>query len=314
VSVLAVGACSIGPGSDGLRVVTTVAPVTDLVQRVVGGRASVVGLIPEGENAHTYQPRPSEARALAEADVFFDNGLGLNDLVEFAANDHLPDGAKRIELAAVAVPESEYVENPALCHFDHCHSSTWNPHLWTDPVHARAYVEQVNETMAEVDGGGKAAYDANRTALVAQLEALDAAIREAVATIPEADRKLVVYHDAWDYFGRRYGFELIGVIQPVDFSEPSAAEVRAMIEQIRTEKVRAFFGSEVFPTSVLDVVAEETGATYVRELADDRMPGPPDAPEHSYVGMMVTNAKAIVTALGGDPAALDSVPLTAPPR
>jgi ABC-type Zn uptake system ZnuABC Zn-binding protein ZnuA len=309
---LSLAACAGGPAADGLGVVTTVAPVTDLVQRVVGDRATVVGLVPEGENSHTYQPKPSEARALASADVFFDNGLGLNDLLEFAANDHLPDGARWIKLGEEAVGQESLIENPALCHFDHCHSSTENPHLWTNPVFARAYVEKVTATMIEIDPDGRSVYEANSAALLEQLDALHSAIEAATATIPEPDRKLVVYHDAWDYYARQYGFKLVGTIQPVNFSEPSAAEVREMVEQIESEDVPAFFGSEVFPTSVMEVIAQESGATYVPELADDRLPGQPGQPEHSYVSMMAANATLITTALGGDAAPLESLGVAAP--
>jgi ABC-type Zn uptake system ZnuABC Zn-binding protein ZnuA len=136
---------------------------------------------------------------------------------------------------------------------------------------------------------------------------MDAAFRTALATIPEANRKLVVYHDSWSYFGRRYGLPVVGAIQPTDFSEPSAAELRATIDEVRAQGVPAFFGSEVFPSDVLQAIEAESGARYVADLSDDKLPGEPGSPEHSYVGMMVANTRTIVAALGGDPSALDAI-------
>ena len=104
---------------------------------------------------------------------------------------------------------------------------------------------------------------------------------------------------------------MIGAIQPTDFSEPSAAELRSTIEQVRATQVPAFFGSEVFPSDVLEVIEAESGAAYVADLSDDKLPGEPGSPEHSYQGMMLANTRTIVEALGGEASALDSIVLTA---
>jgi ABC-type Zn uptake system ZnuABC Zn-binding protein ZnuA len=100
---------------------------------------------------------------------------------------------------------------------------------------------------------------------------------------------------------------MIGAVQPADFSEPSAADVRAMIDQLRQVGVPAFFGSEVFPTRVLNAVAEETGAAYFSDLRDDELPGQPGEAQHSYIGMMKLNAEAIVKGLEGNPDALAAI-------
>jgi ABC-type Zn uptake system ZnuABC Zn-binding protein ZnuA len=116
-----------------------------------------------------------------------------------------------------------------------------------------------------------------------------------------------VYHDSWSYFGRRYGIPIVGAIQPVSFSEPSAEEIRRMIDQIRAENVPAFFGSEVFPSDVLETIAAETGSTYYSDLSDEELPGEPGTPEHSYEGMMIQNVRLITSALGGDVSLLDGL-------
>jgi ABC-type Zn uptake system ZnuABC Zn-binding protein ZnuA len=118
-----------------------------------------------------------------------------------------------------------------------------------------------------------------------------------------------VYHDSWSYFGRTYGYDVIGALQAADFAEPSAAEVSNMVEQVRSSGVPAFFGAAVFPTEVLERVSEEAGVPYVADLADDELPFADGDPRHSYVGMMVENVRHIVTSLGGDASALDAVAL-----
>ncbi len=136
---------------------------------------------------------------------------------------------------------------------------------------------------------------------------LDAGIMAVTATIPEANRKLLTYHDSYAYFAPRYGMTVIGAAQPSDFSEPSAQDVADLIDQIRDAQVPAIFGSEVFPSTVLEQIAEEAGAQYIDQLRDDAPPGEPNAPEHTYVGMMLRNMELMVPALGGTIEALDGI-------
>ena len=118
---------------------------------------------------------------------------------------------------------------------------------------------------------------------------------------------MLTYHDSYAYFARRYGMTVIGAAQPSDFSEPSASEVAGLIDQIREEQIPAVFGSEVFPSDVLEQIASETGATYVDELRDDDPPGEPGSPEHTYVGMMLKNMSLMIPALGGTIEAFEGI-------
>ncbi len=138
------------------------------------------------------------------------------------------------------------------------------------------YVERISEILSDTTRPTPRTYAERAAAVTAQLQQMDAAFVTALATIPEANRKMVVYHDSWSYFGRRYNIPVIGAIQPTDFSEPSAAELRATIEEVRAAGVPAFFGSEVFPSDVLEVIEAESGATYVADLSDDLLPGDPE--------------------------------------
>lgn len=293
-----------------LLVLTTVAPITDLARQVLGDRGEVRSLVADGD-AHTFEPTPQDAVLMGEADLFLANGLGLNDGAVELAEANLPPGAPLVTLADLALAEGEvfYGQQPHS-HDGEAHThgdDAPNPHTWMNVAHAIAYVDHIADALVRVDPDGEAEYRANAEAYVAELEALDAAIAEATATIPEGNRVLVAYHDSWAYFAPRYGLEHVEAVQPSDFSEPSAAEVRTIIDEIAARGVPAVFGAREFPTDVLGAIAAETGATYVGDLSDDEFPGQPGDPEHSYIGMMVANARAITEGLGGDPSALDAV-------
>ena len=116
--------------------------------------------------------------------------------------------------------------------------------------------------------------------------------------------KLVTYHDAYAYVGRRYGWEVVGAIQPSNFAEPTPSEVAALIDQVRAEDVSAIFGSEVFPSPVLEEIANEAGATYIDDLRDDDLPGEPGDAEHSYLGLMRFDYVTMIEGLGGQAPAL----------
>lgn len=313
VVALALGACAGngdpggGSSASGLRVVVSDPPLTDLVRRVAGNGVEVVGLVPLGADGHTYEPRPEDARKLATADLYVENGMGLNDTVSDFAVDNLPEEAEVVTLAQVVPPEEVIPNESAEQIAAHGHAHSFNVHFWPDPTYAAKYVNLIGEALSTVHADGAEGYRSRASTLAQEILALDPVFRTAIETIPAENRKLVVYHDSWAYFGRRYGLPVLGAIQPTDFSEPSAAEVLRTIEQVREAKVPAFFGSEVFPSDVLDTIAEETGAKYVADLSDDRLPGKPGDPQHGYVGMMVENTRTIVRSLGGNPSALGAV-------
>ena len=131
-----------------------------------------------------------------------------------------------------------------------------------------------------------------------------ASSRASFATIPRAKRKLLTYHDAYAYFGRDYGWDVIGAIQVSDFEDPTPKEVAGLIDQVKQTKVPAIFGSEVFPSPVLKQIGKEAGVKYVDVLRDDDLPGKPGDPEHSWMGLMHFDYVTMTEAMGGDAAAL----------
>lgn len=305
----AAGSCGVGPavGARPLRIATTVAPITNIVAVIAGGTdTEVTGIVPEGTNSHTYEPAPSVAATLEDADVVVLNGLALEEPTKELARANLGAAAEVCELGTTVLPEREYL-------FDFSFPEEGgkpNPHLWTDPPLALRYAELIRDVLVARDPGDAPVYDANLAAFRAQVEALDSAIRAATATIPAAERLLLTYHDAYAYFARDYGWTVVGAVQPSSFAEPTPREVAALVDQIRAEGVTAVFGSEVFPSPVLEQIAAESGARYVDDLRDDDLPGAPGDPDHSWLALMRFNYETIVDALGGDATALRSLDVT----
>ena len=301
--------CSSGSNAEDsskLQVVASVAPITDIVKNVAGDAADVQGLIPEGVDSHTFEPTVDTARLLAAADVIFLNGLALEDPTLALAQSDKKASAEIFLLGEHTLQPDQYIYD-----FSFPRSAGHpNPHLWMDVANAVTYTELVRDELSKVDPSNAATYQANAASYLKKLHTLDDAVQKAVDTVPAENRKLLTYHDSFAYFAAHYGMQVIGAIQPADFSEPSAQEVASLIDQINAQHVPAIFGSEVFPSPVLEQIAQETGAKYEDSLRDDDLPGDPGQPEHSYVGLMLYDVRTIVTDLGGDPSALDAVRFT----
>ena len=286
-----------------ISVVTTVAPITSMVENVGGDRIQVTGIIPEGINSHTFEPVPSDVKILAEADLLIVNGLDLEEPTLKLAKATMKHGSAVLALGDKTISEQDYIYD-----FSFPKSQGHpNPHLWLDPRHVVRYAALIRDELVRIDPPNKSKYEQNAVAFINQLENLDRAINEAVKTIPESNRRLLTYHDSWPYFARRYGFKVIGAVQPSDFADPSPREVKRLIDQIRKEKVPAVFGSEVFPSPVLEQIAREGKTRYIDKLRDDELPGKPGDPAHSYIGMMVENLTIMFQALGGSPESLKNV-------
>lgn len=284
-----------------LQVRTTVAPITSIVANVSGGLAEVRGLIPEGTNSHTFEPRPSMAADLESADVVFVNGLQLEEPTTKLAETNVDPEGQIVELGTLALDEDQYMYDFSFPRA----GGKPNPHLWTNPPMARCYAQTVASVLAKADPVNADGYRANFAAYAKKIDALDRAMVEATRTVPQKNRRLLTYHDAYAYFAAHFGWQVVGAVQPSDFEEPTPKEVASLIDQIRDEDIPAVFGSEVFPSDVLEKIARESGATYVDELRDDDLPGAPGDPDHSFLALMRFDFRTMVEALGGDPAALD---------
>jgi ABC-type Zn uptake system ZnuABC Zn-binding protein ZnuA len=309
VVALAIGAC--GGDSENtsqnadredtrLKVVTTVSPITSIVENIGGPRISLEGVVPEGVNSHTFEPTPSMAKLMAGADLIIINGLFLEEPTLALAESNKKDDAVILALGDRSVTPDEW-------QFDFTFPESAghpNPHLWPDPNLGLRYAELVQDRLAALDPDNAAYYAGNLEIFRGKVKKMDQAIRAAVATVPEGNRKLLTYHDSWAYFAKQYGMEVIGAVQPSNFSQPSVREVAELIDQVKELGLPAVFGSEVFSSDVLEAIASEADAQFIDDLADDDLPGKPGDPDHTYLGLMKQNLAAMIPALGGDASAV----------
>ena len=305
VVALVIGACggdsentSENPDQENtrLKVVTTVSPITSIVENIGGPRISLEGVVPEGVNSHTFEPAPSMAKLMAGADLIIINGLFLEEPTLALAESNKKDDAVILALGDRSVTPDEW-------QFDFTFPESAghpNPHLWPDPNLGLRYAELVQDRLAALDPDNAAYYAGNLELFRGKVEKMDQAIRAAVATVPEGNRKLLTYHDSWAYFAKQYGMEVIGAVQPSNFSQPSVREVAELIDQVKELGLPAVFGSEVFSSDVLEAIASEADAQFIDDLADDDLPGKPGDSGHTYLGLMKQNLTAMIPALGGD--------------
>jgi zinc/manganese transport system substrate-binding protein/manganese/iron transport system substrate-binding protein len=283
-----------------LHIVTTIPPITNIVENIGGSLITVTGIVPNGMDSHTFEPVPTDAKKLASADIIIVNGLNLEVPTTKLAEKVKKTDTPIVRLANETLPEEEWQYDFSFPK----EQGNPNPHLWPNIAMTIRYAEIIRDRLAEYDPHNANLYADNATAYIAKLTRLDQAIFACVGTIRETNRKLVTYHDSFAYFAPRYGMEVIAAIQPASFTEPGPRDIVHIIEQIKREKILAIFGSEVFPSKIMEQIARESGAMYIDELSDDELP---EKPNHSFIGMMVNNIKIITDALGGDPSCASHV-------
>ncbi len=215
-----------------INVITTVAPLTNIALNVGGTRISLEGLVPGGVDSHTFEPSPSDARRLANADLIVANGLALEETTIELAQANMKQGAKLLTLGDKTISPEQWMFDFS---FPEEHGDP-NPHVWMNPIYAARYAELMGEAFSELDPANADYFRANVWQFQSKIRDLDSAIMATIETIPTTSRKLLTYHDSFAYFAPRYGMSVIGAIQPSDFSEPSPREVAALIDQVRAEK------------------------------------------------------------------------------
>lgn len=303
--IKALDACRSGKKISGrpVRVVTTVAPITNIVGLMAAGmNIEVSGIVPEGTNSHTFEPPPSSASVIEKADIIFVNGLGLEDPTMELAKANAKN-AVICEIGTSIISKQGWIFDESFP----MEGGKPNPHLWTSPFQVLSYLNVIRDAFTLAAPTEVAKLDANYIKLSGIAMQLDQAIKTATATVPPSDRKLLTYHDAYAYFAERYGYTVVGAIQPQSFEEPSPKDIAKIIDQVKKEHVIAIFGSEVFPSPVLEQIGKETGARYVDTLRDDDLLGAPGDADHSWAALMRSNYITMVNALGGDSAALKAV-------
>lgn len=286
-----------------LKVVTTVAPITNIVYNIGGKKIDLHGIIPEGMDSHTFEPAPSDIKYIAEADLIILNGLNLETPTEKLAKARAKKGSKILKLGDNTITKKEWL-------FDFSFPEDKgdpNPHLWLNASYAMKYAELVRDKLIKINPESREYYKKNSDRFLKRLEQLDKAIFTAVKTVPEKNRKLLTYHDSWAYFAKRYGMTVIGAIQPSDFAEPLPREIAGIIDQLKKENVPAIFGSEVYPSKVEEQIAREAKIKHVTTLRDDDLPGKLGSKEHTYIAMMLDNMQNMIPALGGNADAFSAI-------
>jgi len=287
-ALLAAG-CTTGsssaPGpSPALSVVATTTVFADLVARVGGERVTVSSLVPKGGEVHTFDPTPSQATRVADADLLVMNGLGLDDWLKRLVTD---SGARAvIVVLAEDLPGVEYLSGED--------GEEANPHLWLDVSYALRYVERIRDALTAADRPGAGVYDANAAAYEATLQQLDVWAKSTMAAIPADSRRIIAYHDALPYFARAYGLQIVAVVLPAPGQDPSAGYVAQLVEEVRRTKVRAILSEVQFSPALAQTIASETGATLVRDFYDDTLGDPP---VDSYAGLIRWDVEHIAAAL-----------------
>jgi zinc/manganese transport system substrate-binding protein len=277
-----------------VEVVASFSILGDMAREVGGDRVSVRTLVGPDGDAHVYEPAPSDARAVAGADLVVVNGLGFEGW--------LPRLLGAAGYKGPVATASEGVEPRARrgdghdVHHDADGHGDVDPHAWQDLRRGRAYIANIARALAAADPAGAEAYDANARAYGERLAALDREVREAVARLPEARRRIVTSHDAFGYFAEAYGLEVLAPEGVSTESEASAAGVAALIRQIRRERVPAVFVENVSDPRLLEQITRETGARIGGTLYTDALSGP-EGPAPSYEAMFRHNVRVLLDAL-----------------
>lgn len=291
ISVIA-AACQ-GPSAGGvtptppasISVVVTTSVLADLVRNVGGDLVRVTSLVPTNGDVHTFEPKPADVRAVAGAELLVMNGLGLDDWMAKTIDNAAPEGTPLLRLAE---------DLPGVRLLPGEEAGSQNPHLFMDVKYAETYVERIGAALKQADPAHGADYDARASAYVARLDELDAWVRTQVATVPEADRKIVTFHDAFPYYAREYGITIVGVAVPAPGQDPSAGYTARLVDAIRAAGVKAIFSESQFPAKLVEQLAAETGTKVVADLYDDSLGDPPVT---SYEALIRWDTQRLVEAL-----------------
>ena len=328
---LSLGAPALAQSAEPIPVVATFSILGDMVERVGGDHVDVTTLVGPNGDAHVYQPTPQAARAVSEAEMLVVNGLQFEGWLDRLIEASEFDGRRVVATAGIEPiafdgahdhghghEEHAHEDGHDHAHEDHAHAEeaghdhdheeqaeaaghghdhgAFDPHAWQSLDNAVSYVDTITAALAEADPENAATFYENRADYVAEIEALDAEIREIVSGLPEDRRIVVTSHDAFQYFARDYGLTFLSPQGISTESEASAQDVARLIETIRDQGVSAVFFENIADTRLLERIADETGATIGGTLYPGAL-SEPDGPAPTYLDMMRHNATTLAQAL-----------------
>ena len=295
LTLLTVAACGGSPNSaatapiKAYQVITTTSIFADLAKMALGDAAHIESIIPAGADVHTFEPSPSDVEKIQSADLIIANGLGLDSWIQ-----SLIDAAGKGEADTLLLGEGLDQESGWVYLSNAETPGTFDPHIWLDPKGAVLYVQRIADHVSRNAPDLAQRIAATSADGITKISAIDADLAVDFAAIDPDQRKIVTMHDAFGYFARAYEIEIVGVAIASPGQDPSAQEIRALIDAIRAAGVTALFSEVQLPSKVLDQIAAETGATVLQDLYSDALGA---SPADSYLGVMRTNADAILGAL-----------------
>jgi zinc/manganese transport system substrate-binding protein len=283
-----------------VKATATFSILGDMVGRVGGDRVSVTTLVGSDGDAHVYEPTPADAKAVSDADVVFVNGLGfegwLDRLTKSAAfKGQVVIAAKGIKARAMEEEDHDHDQGKEE-HGDH--QAGKDPHAWQSLKNGLTYVKNIADGLCKADAAGCDTYRKNAEVYSAEIAALDKQVREDIAKIAKAKRKVITSHDAFGYFGAAYGIEFLAPQGVSTESEASAADVAKLIRQIRKEKVNALFVENISDPRLIEQIGRETGVKPGGALYSDALSGK-DGPAATYLDMFRHNVSLLTQSMAG---------------
>jgi zinc/manganese transport system substrate-binding protein len=289
-----------------IRAVASFSILGDMVQKVGGDRVVVEVLVGPGGDAHVFQPKPSQAKLIGQAQIVFSNGLGFEGWMSRLLNTAKYKGRHMVVSEGVKPIEAEGGhEQDRTNHKDHGKKGHGHdhgeidPHAWQSVPNAMAYVGNIAKGLCEADAAGCDNYKRNAAAYSSELKALDTDIRALWAAIPAAQRRVITSHDAFGYYAKEYGVSFLAPQGVSTDSEASAKGVAQLVRQIKKEQIKALFVENISDPRLIAQIGRETGVKPAGELFSDAL-SDGKGPASSYVAMMRTNTAVLARAIRGD--------------
>jgi ABC-type Zn uptake system ZnuABC Zn-binding protein ZnuA len=282
-------------------VVATTPVLADLVGQIAGHRVNIHNLVPADSDVHTWQSTPRDSAHIASADLIISNGARLSPKIADLIKKTVPANTTHVVASAGLVPsELAELDFPGREHDnqdldDHDHDddpehTAGDPHFWLNPRLMVHYVNQITTGLVEADPDHAGIYLDNAAAYIGQLEALDTYIEETLSAIPDQRRVIVTFHDAFGYFGGRYGFDVLAFVGRHG-GDVAPDDIVSVLELVQHRGLPAVFAEPQFSADALEQVARDAGiqVSVIRSL--------PDATYPDYIAMMRANADALAALL-----------------
>ncbi len=291
--VTACGSGSSGAGGK-ITVVATTTQIGDMAANVGGDQIDLTVLLKPNQDAHDFEPSPSQIRKLQSAQIILRNGIGLDAYVK----KDIGNNQAKVTVVSEGIPLRTFEGDAEGDASSQAEASGHDPHVWFAVANAKRMVENIRDALIKADPANAGFYSQNATAYEASLDALDGRIRQAVATLPDSCRKLVTNHDALFYYAQAYGLTVVGSVIPSVSTEakPSASDVAGIVKKIREQKVPAIFSEASINPALIKQVGKEAGVKVIDDLYGDSL-GPSSGSGGTYITMMDANTSKIVDAL-----------------